>query len=254
MPRPGRRRAHLSAPARTAWSSPGSERIVDAVDGGTVQLTLNSDLQWYMQQMIAEEAQKQGAQGGTVTVVEVKTGKIRAAAEWPSMDPNDLDASSPETWGNKLFTHDFEPGSTFKAITAAAIMDAAGATPLSTVTASSRETFPERRRHQRRVLAPGQQLHAGRCADRLLERGAVEVRRPWSAPRSATTTSSASASASRRSDSPTRSGGILHPVERLGQPVAATRPPSVRTTPSPRPRSPAPTRPSPTAARRSISR
>ncbi|MFY9713659.1 MAG: penicillin-binding protein 2 [Microbacterium sp.] len=121
---------------------PGSERIVDAVDGGTVQLTLNSDLQWYMQQMIAEEAQKQGAQGGTVMVVDTKTGKIRAAAEWPAMDPNDLGATSPDTWGNKVFTHTYEPGSTFKAITAAAIMDAAGATPLSTVTASSRETFP----------------------------------------------------------------------------------------------------------------
>src|SRR5690606_25081257 len=66
---------------------PGSERTVDAVDGGSVQLTINSDLNWYMQQMIAEEAQKQGAKAGTVTVVEVKTGKIRAAAEWPSLDP-----------------------------------------------------------------------------------------------------------------------------------------------------------------------
>lgn len=121
---------------------PGSERIVDAVDGGAVQLTLNSDLQWYMQQMIAEEAQKQGAQGGTVTVVEVKTGKIRAAAEWPAMDPNDLDASAPDTWGNEVFSHMFEPGSTFKAITAAAVIDAAGATPLTSVTAGSRETFP----------------------------------------------------------------------------------------------------------------
>ncbi|MFT4259801.1 peptidoglycan D,D-transpeptidase FtsI family protein [Microbacterium sp.] len=122
---------------------PGSEQKTDAVDGGTVQLTINSDLQWYMQQMIAEEAQTQGAQGGTVTVVEVKTGKIRVAAEWPTMDPNDLDASSPSTWGSKLFTYPFEPGSTFKAITAAAIMENAGVTPTSpTVTASSREHFP----------------------------------------------------------------------------------------------------------------
>lgn len=40
-----------------------------------MQLTINSDLQWYLQQMIAEETQKMGAQAGTVTVVEVKTGK-----------------------------------------------------------------------------------------------------------------------------------------------------------------------------------
>lgn len=122
---------------------PGSERIVDAVDGGTVQLTINSDLQWYLTQMISEEAQAQGAQGGTAFVVEVKTGKIRAAAEWPYMDPNDLDSSTAETRKNKIFSYDFEPGSTFKAVTAAAVMEGAGVTPLRpTVTASSHEKFP----------------------------------------------------------------------------------------------------------------
>ncbi|KJQ54880.1 peptidoglycan D,D-transpeptidase FtsI family protein [Microbacterium sp. SA39] len=121
---------------------PGSERTVDAVNGGSVQLTINSDLNWYLQQMIAEEAQEQGAKGGTVTVVEVKTGKIRAAAEWPAMDPNDLNSSTPETRYSQIFLKDFEPGSTFKAITAAAAIEGAGLTPLSTVSASSRETFP----------------------------------------------------------------------------------------------------------------
>ncbi|WEK60171.1 MAG: penicillin-binding protein 2 [Candidatus Microbacterium colombiense] len=121
---------------------PGSESTVNAVDGGTVQLTINSDLNWYLQQMITEEAKKQGAKGGTATVVEVKTGKIRAAAEWPALDPNDLSTITEDGWGSEIFHHDFEPGSTFKAITAAAVMEKAGLTPLSTVSASSRETFP----------------------------------------------------------------------------------------------------------------
>ncbi|KDA06332.1 cell division protein FtsI [Microbacterium sp. CH12i] len=121
---------------------PGSERTVDALDGGAVQLTINSDLNWYMQQMIAEEAQKMGAKAGTVTVVEVKTGKIRAAAEWPSLDPNDLDASSPEDWGTRVFGTTFEPGSTFKAITAAAVLDAGAADLNTTISAASREVFP----------------------------------------------------------------------------------------------------------------
>lgn len=122
---------------------PGSETRTDAVDGGTVQLTINSDLQWYMQQMIAEEAQTQGAKGGTVTVVEVATGKIRAAAEWPTMDPNDLDAASADgTLDSKLFSYPFEPGSTFKAVTAAAVMENGGVTMTSpTVSASSKEKF-----------------------------------------------------------------------------------------------------------------
>ncbi|MGO1801096.1 MAG: peptidoglycan D,D-transpeptidase FtsI family protein, partial [Microbacteriaceae bacterium] len=121
---------------------PGSERTVDAVNGGSVQLTINSDLQWYLQQMIAEEAQKQGAKAGTVTVVEVDTGKIRAAAEWPSLDPNDLNASSPEDWGTRVFGTTFEPGSTFKAVTASAALDSGAADMKTTVSAAGNETFP----------------------------------------------------------------------------------------------------------------
>jgi len=121
---------------------PGSDRTVAAEDGGSVQLTIDSDLQWYLTQMISEEAQRMGAQSGTVTVVEVKTGKIRAAAEWPSLDPNDLNASSPDDWGTRLFTRTFEPGSTFKAITASAVLDSGAADLNTTVSAASRETFP----------------------------------------------------------------------------------------------------------------
>lgn len=121
---------------------PGSERTVDAQNGGTVQLTINSDLQWYLQQMLGEEAQKQGAIAATAVVVEVKTGKIRAAAEWPSLDPNDLDASTPDDWGTRVFTTTFEPGSTFKAITAATLLDTGAVDGSTSVSAASKETFP----------------------------------------------------------------------------------------------------------------
>lgn len=121
---------------------PGSERVVDALDGGSVQLTINSDLNWYLQQMLAEEAQKMGAKAATAVVVEVKTGKIRAAAEWPSLDPNDLSASTPEDWGTRVFGTTFEPGSTFKAITAATILDTGAANLDTTVTAAGHEKFP----------------------------------------------------------------------------------------------------------------
>lgn len=121
---------------------PGSDKITPAVDGGTLKLTINSELNWYLQQMIAEETQKQGAKAGTVTVVEVKTGAIRAAAEYPSVDPNDPGASNAADRGSRIFSTSFEPGSTFKAITAAAVMEHGGATPLTTVNASSHEEFP----------------------------------------------------------------------------------------------------------------
>lgn len=121
---------------------PGSERIVPATDGGTIKLTIDSDLNWYLQQMIAEESIKQGAKAGSVTVVEAKTGKIRAAAEYPAVDPNNINTVAPKYWKSQVFSDAYEPGSTFKAITAASVIDQGKATPLSHVTAPSRVVFP----------------------------------------------------------------------------------------------------------------
>ncbi|MCD2499202.1 MULTISPECIES: penicillin-binding protein 2 [Microbacterium] len=121
---------------------PGSMTETPAVNGGTVQLTIDRDLNWYLQQMIAEEAQNKGAKSGTVTVVEVATGKIRAAAEWPTVDPNNIDGSDPNDWYGHIFKDLFEPGSTFKAATAAMLLESGAATPMSTVSASGWEEFP----------------------------------------------------------------------------------------------------------------
>ncbi|GAA5037006.1 penicillin-binding protein 2 [Microbacterium fluvii] len=120
---------------------PGTEVRQEAVDGGTLQLTIDSDLQWYMQQLIAEQSQNMKAKSGSIMVVEVATGKIKAAAEWPTVDPNDPGDSDVGDRASRIFTNWFEPGSTFKALTAATLIDAAGQTPLSTVTASSSEKF-----------------------------------------------------------------------------------------------------------------
>ncbi|GAB3604409.1 peptidoglycan D,D-transpeptidase FtsI family protein [Microbacterium aureliae] len=120
---------------------PGTEVREGAKDGGTLELTINRDLQWYMQQLIAEQSQAMRAQSGAILVVETATGKIRAAAEYPTVDPNDVTASDPDDRGSRIFGGWFEPGSTFKALTAATVLDAGGATLRTTVTASSSETF-----------------------------------------------------------------------------------------------------------------
>jgi cell division protein FtsI (penicillin-binding protein 3) len=121
---------------------PGTQQDEPAIDGGTLQLTINRDLTWYLTQLIAEQAQNVGAKSGTITVVEAKTGKIRAAAEWPTVDPNNFEASISDDRYSRIFSGAFEPGSTFKALTAAIAIDAGGQNPGSTVTAASRETFP----------------------------------------------------------------------------------------------------------------
>lgn len=121
---------------------PGTEVETPAVNGGTLQLTINRDLQWYLQQLIGEQVQDMGAKRGTITVVEVETGKVRAAAEYPSVDPNDPAAAPTEDRRSHIFTDTFEPGSTFKALTGATVLDAGGQDLSSTVVASSTETFP----------------------------------------------------------------------------------------------------------------
>lgn len=121
---------------------PGTEREQPAVDGGTLQLTINRDLQWYLQQLIGEQVQNMRAEAGSILVVETATGKVRAAAEYPTIDPNDPTALGEDVRGSRIFEGTFEPGSTFKALTAATVIDAGGQTPGSTVTASSLENFP----------------------------------------------------------------------------------------------------------------
>lgn len=120
---------------------PGTEVEDPAVDGGTLQLTIDRDLQWYLMQLIAEQVQDMGALSGSIMVTEVATGKIRAAAEFPAVDPNNVAASPDDDRRSRIFTDWFEPGSTFKALTAATVIDAGGQNAQSTVVAASTETF-----------------------------------------------------------------------------------------------------------------
>jgi len=110
-----------------------------AVDGSDVVTTIDSDLQWFVQQVLAEQAQKTGAAWGNVVVQEVKTGKLVAVADYPSVDPNNVSGTTnPEDRGSRAFSASYEPGSTFKALTAASVLDAGLATPNSQVVAPYR--------------------------------------------------------------------------------------------------------------------
>ncbi len=100
-----------------------------AEDGGDVVTTIDSDLQWYVQQVLAGQAKATGAAWGTVVVQEVKTGKLVAVADYPSVDPNNVSGTrNPNDRGSRAFTASFEPGSTFKTLTMASTLDAGTAT------------------------------------------------------------------------------------------------------------------------------
>ncbi|WP_104082044.1 penicillin-binding protein 2 [Cryobacterium sp. Y11] len=109
---------------------PGSSVTkTEAVDGGDVVTTINYDLQWFVQQTLAARAQETGAAWANAVVQDAKTGKLLAVADYPSVDPNDVGATkNPDDRGSRAFTQSFEPGSTFKALTAASVLDAGVAT------------------------------------------------------------------------------------------------------------------------------
>lgn len=118
---------------------PGTEVIhKQARDGGTLRLTIDSDLQWMVQRIAEAQVQAVGADWATVTVMEAKTGRLLAVADVPTVDPNDPAATPEGDRGSRSFTAPFEPGSTFKAITAASVIDAGKADALSQIVAPYR--------------------------------------------------------------------------------------------------------------------
>ena len=106
-------------------------KTVAAVDGQTVKLTINQDIQYYAQQAAQQQKQQYSAQWASITVVEVKTGKVIALADSDSYDPNNPGASDPKNIGSRTVTSMVEPGSTDKIITASAVIEEGLATPLS---------------------------------------------------------------------------------------------------------------------------
>jgi cell division protein FtsI (penicillin-binding protein 3) len=114
---------------------PGSTvKQTDPVNGGTVKLTIDRDLQYEVQQAIADQAKTLGAPWATGVVERVSDGHLMAVADYPTVDPNDVSAAKRSALGSLAFSTPYEPGSTFKAMSAAALIDAGAITPTTKIT------------------------------------------------------------------------------------------------------------------------
>ncbi|WP_344929037.1 penicillin-binding transpeptidase domain-containing protein [Streptosporangium carneum] len=101
------------------------------VDGGSVRLTVNRDIQWAAQKAIADQVKAVGARTGSAIVMDVQTGHLLAMANAPELDLKNWQKAPPEDWVNRSVTDVFEPGSTNKVITAAAALESGAVRPES---------------------------------------------------------------------------------------------------------------------------
>jgi cell division protein FtsI (penicillin-binding protein 3) len=105
---------------------------VEAVDGKDVVLTIDKDIQYQAQVALAEAVEAAEAKAGSVLVMDPGSGEILAMASVPTFDPNRFGQSDQESYRNRGVVDIYEPGSTMKAFTAAAVLEEGLFTPEST--------------------------------------------------------------------------------------------------------------------------
>jgi cell division protein FtsI (penicillin-binding protein 3) len=113
---------------------PSAEDVLrEPVPGQGVQLTINRDIQYVAQRLIATRVKEAAAESGTVIVIEAKTGRILAMATAPTFDPNDYRNADKANMGNRPVSEIYEPGSTGKLLTLAAVVEEGEAGPRSKI-------------------------------------------------------------------------------------------------------------------------
>lgn len=126
----------------------GSTHVVDrAVAGKTIVTTLDPYLQFESERLLRAAVKKWSARSGTALVMDPWTGELLAIANVPDFEPARFGAYPPDAWRDRAITDAYEPGSTFKLITAAAALES-GRVGLST-------RFPARDA----IVAGGRTIH-----------------------------------------------------------------------------------------------
>lgn len=90
--------------------------------GRAIYLTIDSNIQYIVERALDAAMAKTGAKAGTVIIMQPKTGEILAMASRPTYNPNEFYRYGAEALKNRAVSIVYEPGSTFKAIIAAAAL------------------------------------------------------------------------------------------------------------------------------------
>lgn len=102
----------------------GDTHVVErAVAGNTVVTTLDPYLQFESERLLRAAVKKWSARSGTAIVMDPWSGELLAVANVPDFDPARFGAFPQDSWRDRAIADAYEPGSTFKLITAAAALE-----------------------------------------------------------------------------------------------------------------------------------
>ena len=106
------------------WSYivPGSLDSKPAIDGMDIELTLDSNIQLYLEESLDEMDEYFEPEELFAFVADAKTGEILGAGQRPSFNPDTREGFG-NSWLNMLYETQFEPGSTFKVFGLAAAIE-----------------------------------------------------------------------------------------------------------------------------------
>lgn len=111
----------LQTDARRHAISSREERLPTAGDG--LELTIDEYLQYIADRELRIGVAENAASGGTAVILDPQNGEILAMANWPTFNPNDFNASDILRRRNRAVQDSYEPGSTFKVVTASGALE-----------------------------------------------------------------------------------------------------------------------------------
>ena len=103
--------------------------LTAARNGTPLRTTIDGDLQWFTQKVLASAVTQYRAESGAAIVLDSRTGEILALADVPTFDANRPTEADKEDLGSRALSDIYEPGSVEKVLTAASLIDAGKAFP-----------------------------------------------------------------------------------------------------------------------------
>ncbi len=91
--------------------------------GSTIELTIDEQLQFILERELAAGVAENRADGGSAVVMDPNSGEILAMASWPTFNPNLYSVVDEDHRRNRAVQDLYEPGSTFKIVTASAALE-----------------------------------------------------------------------------------------------------------------------------------